>query len=190
MPAANTRSPAAAPFGLADGFAYPYASLTRIPPRSLEPIRLAQRRSPDATAAYRVFPALEFNALDAVRKIVLGSDALMVAPLACVADELEGGRLVVLGSEPHLATRYGIVQLKGQPLTAAGVRFREYVLEAERAFTEQELVLLERWRPRPAPRAGRHLVPCVDASAATDPAPDSYHRSRRRLGERPATSRP
>ncbi len=141
------------PLGLADGFAYPYASLTRIPPRSLEPIRLAQRRSPDATAAYRVFPALEFNALDAVRKIVLGSDALMVAPLASVADELEGGRLVVLGSEPHLATRYGIVQLKGQPLTAAGVRFREYVLEAERAFTEQELVLLERWRPRPTSRA-------------------------------------
>jgi len=77
----------------------------------------------------------------------------MVAPLASVADELEGGRLVVLGSEPHLATRYGIVQLKGQPLTAAGVRFREYVLEAERAFTEQELVLLERWRPRPTSRA-------------------------------------
>ncbi len=73
----------------------------------------------------------------------------MVAPLACVANELEGGRLVVLGSEPHLAVRYGIVQLKSQPLTAVGVRFREYVLEAERAFTEQEQDLLERWRPRP-----------------------------------------
>jgi DNA-binding transcriptional LysR family regulator len=142
-----------APIVLADGFAYPYASLTRIPPRSLEPIRAAQRRSSDASAAYRVFPALEFNALDAVRKIVLGSDALMVAPLACVADELEGGRLVVLGSEPHLAVRYGIVGLKGQPLTAAGVRFREYVIEAERAFTVQEQQLLERWRPRPAPHA-------------------------------------
>ena len=70
-----------------------------------------------------------------------------------MADELEGGRLVVLGSEPHLGTRYGIVQLKGQPLTAAGVRFREYVLEAERAFTEQERELLERWRPRPEPHA-------------------------------------
>ena len=105
------------PLGIADGFAYPYASLTRIPPRSLEPIRLAQRRSPDATAGYRVFPALEFNALDAVRKIVLGSDALMVAPLACVADELDGGRLVVLGAEPYLAVRYAIVKLKGQPLT-------------------------------------------------------------------------
>jgi DNA-binding transcriptional LysR family regulator len=134
---------------LADGFAYPYASLSRIPPRSLEPIRIAQRRSPDATAAHRVFPALEFNSLDAVRKIVLGSDALMVAPPACVADELESGRLVVLGSEPYLTVRYGIVKLRSQPLTAAGARFREYVLEAERTLTEQERDLLARWRPRP-----------------------------------------
>jgi hypothetical protein len=73
-----------------------------------------------------------------------------VAPLACVADELDGGRLVVLGAEPYLAVRYAIVKLKGQPLTAAVVRFREYVREAERVFTEQEQVLLERWRPRPA----------------------------------------
>lgn len=42
------------------------------PPRSLEPIRAAQRRLPDAAAANRVLPALEFNSLDAVRKIVLG----------------------------------------------------------------------------------------------------------------------
>jgi DNA-binding transcriptional LysR family regulator len=141
------------PLGIADGFAYPYASLGRIPPRALEPIRSAQRRSPDASAAYRVFPALEFNSLDAVRKIVIGSDALMVAPPACVVDELERGQLVVLGSEPYLAVRYGIVRLKSQSLTAAGVRFLEYLLDAERAFTQQEHELLERWRPRPAPHA-------------------------------------
>ena len=143
------------PVSFSDGLAYPYASLSRIPPRVLEPIRAAQRRSPDATADDRVFPALEFNSLDAVKKIVLGSDALMVAPPACVAEELEGGRLVVLGSEPYLAVHYGIVRLKSQPLTAAGARFREYVLEAERAFTDQEKELLERWwpQPRPAPHA-------------------------------------
>ena len=160
-----------APMGLADGFAYPNASLTRIPPRILEPTRAAQRRSRDATAAHRVFPALEFNALDAVRKIVLGSDALMVAPLACVADELENGRLVVLGSEPHLALRYGIVSLKDQPLTAAAVRFREYVLEAELAFTEQEKKLLERWRPRPAPNAPAGASPQALKRAKRRPGP-------------------
>lgn len=150
-----------APVSFADGLAYPYAALSRIPPRSLEPIRTLQRRSQDATVANRVFPALEFNSLDAVRKIVLGSDALMVAPLGCVTDELESGRLVVLGSEPYLAVRYGIVKLKTQPLTAAGARLREYLLEAERVLTERELRLLERWRPRPRPR------PIPDAPART-----------------------
>ena len=162
------------PLGIADGFAYPNVSLARIPPRMLEPIRAAQRRSSEGPAAHRVFPALEFNALDAVRKIVLGSDALMVAPLACVADELERGQVVVLGSEPYLAVRYGIVRLKSQPLTAAGVRFREYVLEAERAITEQERTLLERWRPQPRP------APHAPAGAS----PHASARTRRRNRQR------
>ena len=100
---------------------------------------------------------------------MLGSDALMVAHLACVAAELLAGRLVVLGSEPHLATRYGIVQLRSQPLTAAGGRFREYVLEAERAFTAQEQELLERWRPRPAPHAPASTSSHASARARRKP---------------------
>jgi DNA-binding transcriptional LysR family regulator len=140
-----------APISFSDGFSYPYVSVSRIPPRILEPIRAAQRRSSDGAAMHRVFPALEFNSLDAVKKIVLGSDALVVAPPASVADELESGRLVVLGSEPYLALHYGIVKLKTQPLSAAGTRFREYMLEAERSLLQQELELLERWRPRPVP---------------------------------------
>ena len=139
---------ARAPVSFEDGFAYPYASLTRIPPRVLEPIRAAQRRMPDAFVAQRVFPALEFNALEAIKRIALGSDALIVAPPSCVVTELESGELVAIGSEHFLALRYGIVKLRTQPLSAAAVRFREYVLEAERAFTEREKELLERWRPR------------------------------------------
>jgi DNA-binding transcriptional LysR family regulator len=139
---------ARAPVSFADGFAYPYASLTRIPPRGLEPIRTAQRRMPDVLVAQRVFPALECNALEAIKRIVLGSDALMVAPPSCVVAELESGQLVAIGSEPFLSVRYGIVKLKTQPLTAAGARFREYVLDAEQAFNEREKELLERWRPR------------------------------------------
>ena len=151
---------ARAPVSFEDGFAYPYASLTRIPPRGLEPIRAAQRRMPDAPVAQRVFPALELNALEAVKRIVLGSDALMVAPPSCVLAELESGRLVAIGSESFLTIRYGIVKLKTQPLSAAAARFREYVLDAERAFTEQEKELLERWRPRPAAHAAAaHLTP-------------------------------
>jgi DNA-binding transcriptional LysR family regulator len=150
---------ARAPVSFADGFAYPYVSLTRIPPRSLEPLRASLRRMADATAATRVFPALECNSLEAIKRIVLGSDALMVAPPSCVASELESGRLVAIGSEHFLALRYGIVKLKTQPLTAAGARFREYVLEAERAFTERDKELFERWRPRPRPPARAAAAP-------------------------------
>jgi DNA-binding transcriptional LysR family regulator len=141
------------PVTFADGFAYPYVSICRIPPRSLEPIRSAQRRSQDVTVAQRVFPALEFNSFDVVKKVVLGSDALMVAPLSCAEAELQSGQLVALGSEPYLATHYGIVKLKSHSLTAAGARFREYVLESERALTEREQELIEKWRPRPAKHA-------------------------------------
>lgn len=152
------------PVNIADGLDYPYASLSRIPPRVLEPIRAALRRFTDQAGAPRVFPALEFNSLDAVKRIVLGSDALTVAPLACVADELEDGRLLLLGSEPQMASRYGVVKLKSQPLTAAGARFREYVLEAERTLTEQEQQLLERWRPQPRP--SQHAAARTSSQAA------------------------
>jgi DNA-binding transcriptional LysR family regulator len=153
---------ARAPVSFADGFPYPYTSLSRIPPRVLEPIRAAQRRIPDPLATQRVFPALEFNSLDSIKRITLGSDALMVAPPSCVLAELESGQLVAIGSEPFLALRYGLVKLKTQPLTAAGERFREYVLEAERAFTEREAELLERWRPKQRSSlhtAAMHLTP-------------------------------
>ena len=167
------------PIGLADGFAYPFAALTRIPPRSLEPIRAIQRRWPDSPATQRVFPALEFNSLDAVRKIVLGSDALMVAPLACVADELERGRLVVLGQESFLSVRYGIVRLRSQPLTAAGARFRDYVLEAERALTETEQTLIERWRPRPRTSTPAGATPLTPVAPRVE-----MSRRRNRLADR------
>jgi hypothetical protein len=80
---------------------------------------------------------------------------------------------VALGSEPYLAVRYGIVSLKDQPLTAAAVRFREYVLEAELAFTEQEKTLQERWRPRPAPNA--------TASASAQALPRTRRKPRPRV---------
>lgn len=138
------------PIGVGDLFAYPFASLSRIPPRVLEPTRAAQRRSPDPAEAHRAFPAIEFNSLDAILKIVVASDVLTSAPLVCVADELERGRLVVLGHESFLTVHYGIVKLRSHPLTAAGARFREYLLEAERALTEAEKALTERWRPQSA----------------------------------------
>jgi DNA-binding transcriptional LysR family regulator len=119
-----------APISFSDGFAYPFVSVSRIPPRILEPIRAAQRRLAVGAEANRVFPALEFNSIDAIRRIVFGSDAL------------------ALGTEPYLSLRYGIVKLKTQPLSAAGTRFREYVRESEERLAADEPAMLEKWRPR------------------------------------------
>lgn len=135
--------------GLADCFAYPIAALTRIPPRALEPIRTAQSRSWDANGTSPAVPAFEFGSVEGVKRVVLGSDALMVAPLSCVADDLESGRLRVIGTEPYLHVRYGIVKLRTQPLTVGATKFRDYVLEAETLLTEREQGYYERWVAQP-----------------------------------------
>ena len=132
--------------GLADCLAYPIASLSRIPPRALAPIRAAQGRSRHANGVSRAVPAFEFGSIEGVKRVVLGSDTLMIAPLSSVAGDLENGRLLVLGSEPYLDVRYAIVKLRAQPLTAGAMKFRDYVLEAEGALTERERELRDRWQ--------------------------------------------
>lgn len=137
----------------ADTFAYPLATLSRIPPRMLEPLRAVQRKSVDSEAGMRSFPALECNSLSVISQVVLNSDAVMAATLTSIATELESGRITVLDWEPWLSTHYGIVKLKNHPLTSASARFREYILEAERAATLEE----ERLRAQLA--TGRADVP-------------------------------
>lgn len=137
----------------ADMFAYPLATSSRIPPRMLEPLRAVQRKSADSEAAMRSFPALECNSLSVISQVVLNSDAVMAATLTSIATELESGRITVLGWEPWLSTHYGIVRLKNHPFTSASARFREFILEAERAATLEE----ERLRSRLA--TGRADIP-------------------------------
>lgn len=156
------------PLGLADCLGFPLASLSRIPPRALEPIRAAQSRSRGANGGSRPVPAFEFGSVDGVKRVVQVSDTLMIAPLSCVAEELESGQLLLLGSEPYLEVRYGIVKLKGQPLTAVATRFRDYVLEAELAVTERERQLRERWHAR---RGGTVQSGTTTAPPASSPTP-------------------
>lgn len=163
-----------------EGLAYPFVALSRLPPRSFEPIRALQRRLPDPSVADRAFPAIEFSALDAARRIVLGSNALMVAPLTCVEHELRTGRLVAIGFEPYLRTNYGIVKLKTHPHTAAAARLRAYLIEAERAVTERERELLEWWRSEVAkPRGDRSPARSADPTASAARRPARTARGRR-----------
>jgi DNA-binding transcriptional LysR family regulator len=124
-----------------DTFSYPFVSPARIPPRLMEPM-LAAKRTADPAAATRAFPSVECNSFSAVKSIVRDSDAITAATLSSIATEFESGSLAVLGAEPWLTVNYGLVRLKGHPMSSASEKFREFVLEAERAVTVQEHRLL------------------------------------------------
>ena len=137
---------------LSDYFEYPLAALTRLPPRILEPFRAAQRQSANPAALFRNFPAIECNVLPVVKELVLGTDAIMATTLPSIHDDLESGQLALLGSEPWMLTRYAIVTLRNQQLSAASARFREFILEAETTMSTDEARLLARWAPAASSR--------------------------------------
>lgn len=149
---------------MAEAFAYPLVSPSRVPPRILEAMRAIQRGARAAGAKLRAFPAAECASLGVAAAIVGDSDAIMAAPLACIAADLDRRRLVVLGSEPWLKLHYGIVELRGSPRSAAARRLVELVRAQELEVTLEEQRLVTRWTgdrglardpPRPARRKRR-----------------------------------
>jgi DNA-binding transcriptional LysR family regulator len=134
--------------------AYPVACISRIPPRVLEPMRAAQRRSTGTATELPVFPAIEFNSLSALNEVVRGSNTVSAALLTMIAAELESGEFTLLRSEPWLHTQYAFVALKGRPLTAASSRFREFIIDADHEMTLAEQRLLADWSARAGGRAG------------------------------------
>lgn len=134
------------PHGLDQVLPYPIAALARIPPRVLEPVLAALPKTSGAHAALRAFPAVLCTDLSMIKRVVAGSDAIMVTSLSCVARELERNEFVVLGTEPWLQLRYGLVTLKAGSAAGALVpQFRDYVLEAERVLGREEQSLIARW---------------------------------------------
>jgi DNA-binding transcriptional LysR family regulator len=132
---------------LADTFAFPFAAPARIPPRLLAPMLAAKTKLADPLAAARPFPSIECNVVSALKRIVEGSDALTALTLPCVAVALAEQRLALIGSEPWMSARYGMVSLKARPLSSAAARMREFVIEAEAAIAVQEAQLRSRWLP-------------------------------------------
>lgn len=128
-------------------FDYPLAAMSRLPPRVLEPFRAAQRRSGKTVATARSFPAIECGTLAVLKHLVLGTDVIMAAMLPTIRVEFESGQLTLLGSAPWLTTRYGIVTLRNNPLSAAATRFRDFIHDAEREIEQEEAALLARWQP-------------------------------------------
>jgi DNA-binding transcriptional LysR family regulator len=122
--------------------AWPFLSPTRLPPRLLEPMLAVQRAVARSGSAPRPLPILECASLATLKRILDQTDSLTAVPLPLVATDLERNRYVVLGTEPWLCLRYGLVTLKGRPLTQAATRFREFVLAAEIEVSAEERSLL------------------------------------------------
>ena len=129
----------------ADTFAWPFATPGRIPPRILEPLLAAQRAATSRVPVRYPFPSIYCNGLAPIKRILATSDAISGSILSCVATELETGQFVLLGTEPWLHLHYDIVSLKGRPWAQAAERFRDAVLEAERAAAQEEERLAARF---------------------------------------------
>jgi DNA-binding transcriptional LysR family regulator len=146
----------------ADVLQWPFATPSRIPPRILDPMLAAHRAAARHGAPAPPFPSVQCNSLAPIRRILATSDAVAGSILSCIAQDLESGALVLLGTEPWLHLQYGIVSLRGRPWTQAAERFREFVIEAEAEMAREEQRLLTRFgsgaaanRKRSARRRGR-----------------------------------
>ena len=75
--------------------------------------------------------------------MVIGSDMIAAVTLPCIREDLESGRIVLLGSEPWLKLPYEIVALKARPISAASIRLRDMLRQAEKLLAAEELRLIE-----------------------------------------------
>ena len=143
----------------------PFIAPARIPPRLLEAVFQARRKFAGRKAVPQAFPSLEFNVLAAVKRIVESSDAVTALTLNCCATELQQQRLGLLGTKPWLSTRYGIVSLKGHPMSSAALRFRELVVQAEAEVAPFEEKVLASWKSRGVHTAAKTRVPVAGKGA-------------------------
>jgi DNA-binding transcriptional LysR family regulator len=134
----------------ADALAWPIVAPSRVPPRMLDPMLAAHRVATRQQSFPHPFPSIECDALADAKRIVLNSDAITASIPSCVAMELESGRLKLLAREPWMHLHYGIVSLKGRPLTQVAGKFLEFVLQAERDAALDEERLVARFAPKPA----------------------------------------
>ena len=133
-------------------FEYPFVALTHYPARALEPL-LALRRPVDARRPGRPFPALECTSVPVMKKMLLASNGIAALLLPMVAEELERGSLVVLGSAPWCYVHHGIVTLKGHVQSAAGSRLIRELMDTEALLVREEARLEARLVHKHLPKA-------------------------------------
>jgi DNA-binding transcriptional LysR family regulator len=91
--------------------AFPFVTMSRISPCILQPMMAAQRSATRRSTQAPPFPAIESASRSAASRMVIAPDIIAAVTLPCIREDLECGRIVVLGSEPWLKLAYGIVAL-------------------------------------------------------------------------------
>jgi DNA-binding transcriptional LysR family regulator len=84
-------------------------------------------------------PPIKVESIQMAKDVVLASDAVSMAPIACVAEEIAAGTLAVLGTRPAwMQTGYGIAWLRDGALSPASEAFRQAIWSVEREIVARE----------------------------------------------------
>jgi DNA-binding transcriptional LysR family regulator len=140
---------------------YPFAG-TRIVPRAARDfLALAKIGTIDADTGDYI-PPINVDSIQMAKDIALASDAVSMAPIACLAAEIAIGTLVVLGARPAwMQTGYGLVWLRDIALSPAVEAFRKAMWSVEEEISATEVTANEvhQARTMPAARASDSLHP-------------------------------
>jgi DNA-binding transcriptional LysR family regulator len=144
----------AADRGVAAAFAYPFAMVSWLPPRVLQPILNAQElRRREGHPIFPVFPAVTCPSVDLAKRIAAESDVLVFTSLGLVQEELQAGRLTPLMAVPWLKTEWAVVRLRNHPLTPLAGAFVQELQRRHAEVLETEAGLAEQWGSGVAPPA-------------------------------------
>jgi DNA-binding transcriptional LysR family regulator len=136
---------ASANVSMADVLDYPFVQIARLPLRVLKPI-LTGRRAPKAKGPTTLpFPAIECPTVPLGVAAIIDSNALMLASLAMLRRELNGGRVVPVLHEPWMRSDWAIMRLRGRTLGPAATAFVGELHRAHDALQSEESTLGRRW---------------------------------------------
>ena len=134
---------------IADLFAYPFVQVTSLPPRLLKPI-LTQRAR--IRGDLPPFPSIECPSFVLAKCAILESDAVTVATLALIEEELLAGTLAPILEQPWMQSNWMIFKLRGRSLGPAATVLIEELRSAHEAFAREELELRKKWMRTARPR--------------------------------------
>lgn len=138
---------------------FPFAG-TRMPPRVAQDfLELAKAGTIDRdTGDY--LPSIKVDSIGMVKDVVLASDAVAVAPMAFIAEEVAVGKLFPLPARADwMQTGYGFVHLRNAALSPAAEAFKEAVWTVESGIAAEEKRANEADDARSTPAARRASPP-------------------------------